>query len=131
MNQNTRTELWTILSNAFRAIELTLHNRVPGLTTRSGYHGRDGYLFRAYGQYKTQRGVIIISFSIKLIGEQLHIAGDLAHDQGYVLKDLMRVALEDQSDVEQRVKEIAMQFAALCKTEVLTIEDALKMPPNP
>jgi hypothetical protein len=126
MKNTTRNEIWSILNEAFGLILNTLQNTVPSVMMQAGQHQNDAFLFWAYAEYSVSERVIVISFNIQVTGKKLRVWGDIAKENGVVLKDVMNMIINDGDDAEAGLGSRAREFASDCQKETKLIEMELK-----
>jgi hypothetical protein len=125
MKDTTRSEVWSILAEAFLSIQHELENEVPSVKTQMGQNHNDDFWFRAYAGYSVPEREIVISFDVQMKANQLHVSGDIALEQGMVLKEMVDVKIQQAAKIDGSLLEIARRFALCCKDEAQLIKAAL------
>ena len=92
----------------------------------AGHHNNDAFWFRGYAEYSARERVVVISFNIQEKDGRLRVWGDIAQEDGNVLKDIMNAAIKLSPDVDQGLIETAKRFALECKKELALVETNLK-----
>ena len=90
MTDATRGAIWSILSDAFRAILHSLQATMPEARMTAGHSHNEAFPFRAYAEYSLGDQVVDLSFDVQVKGSQVHTFGDIALENGLVVKDLCR-----------------------------------------
>ncbi|MDB6066115.1 MAG: hypothetical protein JWR26_2323 [Pedosphaera sp.] len=126
MKETTRSEIWSILNEAFKLIHHAIQKSVPGVAMQARHHYNAAFWFRGYAEYSARERVIVLYFNIQMKGKQLHIWGDISREDGLILKDIVDTTSEYESEDDNALIEAAKQFASRCKKESQLIEDGLK-----
>jgi hypothetical protein len=112
MTDATRGAIWSILSDAFRAILRSLQATMPEARMTAGHSHDKAFPFRAYAEYSMGDRVVELSFDVQVKGSQLHAFGDIALEDGLVVKDLMQAVVGPESCEEVLIthaREFALQ----------------------
>jgi hypothetical protein len=125
MTNATRELIWSVLHAAFAQIEFELKRTMPTLRLLSGHSSNEAFLFRAYGEYWLGARNVVISFDIRIRDDKLLIDGDIAAEDGTILKDIMQVSVPKPANLADVCVSCAQDFADLCKRESETIKAGL------
>ena len=112
MTDATRGAIWSILSDAFRAILHSLQATMPEARMTAGHSHNEAFSFRAYAEYSLGDQVVDLSFDVQVKGSQVHTFGDIALENGLVVKDLMQAVVSPESCEELLIthaREFALQ----------------------
>jgi hypothetical protein len=110
MTDATRGTIWSILSDAFGSILRSLQATMPGTRMSAGHSHNEAFPFRAYAEYSIGEQVVDLSFDVQVKGSRIHASGDIALENGLIVKDLMQVVAESES-CEELLIEHAREFA--------------------
>jgi len=108
----TRGTIWSILSDAFGAILRFLQATMPEARMTAGHSHNEVFPFRAFAEYSIGEQVVDLSFDLQVKDSQIHAFGDIALENGLVVKDLMRTVVSPNCCDEQlmiRAREFALQ----------------------
>jgi len=110
MTDATRGAIWSILSDAFGSILRSLQATMPGARMSAGHSHNEAFPFRAYAEYSIGEQVVDLSFDVQVKDSQIHASGDIALENGLIVKDLMQVVTGSES-CEELLIEHAREFA--------------------
>jgi hypothetical protein len=110
MTDATRGTIWSILSDAFGSILRSLQATMPGARMSAGHSHNEAFPFRAYAEYSIGEQVVDLSFDVQVKDSQIHASGDIALENGLIVKDLMQVVTGSES-CEELLIEHAREFA--------------------
>jgi hypothetical protein len=110
MTDATRGAIWSILSDAFGSILRSLQATMPGARMSAGHSHNEAFPFRAYAEYSIGEQVVDLSFDVQVKDSRIHASGDIALENGLIVKDLMQVVAGSES-CEELLIEHAREFA--------------------
>jgi hypothetical protein len=110
MTDATRGTIWSILSDAFGSILRSLQATMPGARMSAGHSHNEAFPFRAYAEYSIGEQVVDLSFDVQVKDSRIHASGDIALENGLIVKDLMQVVAGSES-CEELLIEHAREFA--------------------
>jgi hypothetical protein len=128
MTDATRATIWSILSEAFGVILRSLQATLPEARMTAGHSHNEAFPFRAYAEYSIGDQVVDLSFDVQVKDSQMHASGDVALDNGLIVKDLMHAVIEPKSCEDlliSYVREFAVQSqrdTALIARELVRVE---------
>ncbi len=111
MTDETRRTIWSILSDAFGSILRSLQATMPGARMTAGHSHNDAFPFRAYAEYSIGEQVVDLSFDVQVKDSRIHALGDIALENGLIVKDLMQVVIGPES-CEELIIPHAREFAS-------------------
>jgi hypothetical protein len=117
MTEAVRQKTWSILRAAFETILRTLQVDVSSATLTMNHSYNEAFLFRAYAEYSSRGTVIVISFDVQMIGDQIMISGDIADERGLILNNVIDASIAS-TDCEIGVIRNAEEFASRCMGEI-------------
>ncbi len=117
MTDATRSKIWSPLEGAFADVYQTLHSLVPGVKMQCGHHWNEAFAFWAYAEFSAGGRTVVISFSVQANGDHFDIWGDVAKEDGYVLREVMRATINGTSDGDDQFIDKSGEFARRCKRE--------------
>jgi hypothetical protein len=97
MTDATRGAIWSILSDAFGSILRSVQGTMPGARMTAGHSYNDAFPFRAYAEYSIGEQVVDLSFDVQVKDSRIHAMGDIALENGAIVKDLMQAVVEPGS----------------------------------
>jgi hypothetical protein len=112
MTDATRETIWSILSDAFGAVLHSLQATMPEASMAAGHSHNEAFPFRAYAEYSIGERVVDLSFDVQVKNSRLHAFGDIAFENGLVVKDLMQAVVGPESSEELLIahaREFALQ----------------------
>jgi hypothetical protein len=125
MKDATRVTVWSILSEAFAKVLRAVQATVPEATMKSGRSHNEAFLFRAYAEYLAEGHVVDISFDVQMKDSQIHVFGDIASEDGIIVRSLMDTTINtDSADDELFIAQVRT-FVLLCEQNVNAISDEL------
>jgi hypothetical protein len=114
MTDATRATIWSVLSDAFGTVLRAIQATVPEVTMASGHSHNAAFLFRAYAEYSAGGRVVVLSFDVQVKDCQVHAFGDIALEDGLIVKDLVETVIgpvsSDDERLVARVRAFALQF---------------------
>jgi hypothetical protein len=125
MTDSTRATIWHILNNAFHKVLHTVQADVPTVRMSAGHSQNEAFLFRAFAQYSAGGIVVVISFDVQVQNLQVHVFGDLAWEDGLIIKSLMETVIGSEACDEQFLISQAYTFASQCEHNAFLIASAL------
>jgi hypothetical protein len=93
MTDATRATIWSVLGDAFGTILRAVQATVPDVTLASGHSHNAAFLFRAYAEYSNGVHVVVVSFDVQVKDCQAHALGDIALEDGLIVKELGEAVL--------------------------------------
>jgi len=126
MNELTRARIWSILNDGFEAIHETTLSSDLDVKVKSGHQRNPAFLFWAYAEFSLAGRTIVISFNIKRREAKIEVWGDIAREDGFVVKDIIRTEIEETVDYENRLVDLALKFVADCEKETELIVQELR-----
>lgn len=120
MTEATLSHISRLLSEAFFDVRQEIRSNMPNIAVDSGHYCNDAFAFRAYAEFTNDRRVVVISFNIQLSTTQIKIWGDIARENGFVVKDVTQTTLDSMSS-DSQVVDVAQRFASMCKEETALI----------
>jgi len=122
MTDETRMTLWSIISEAFQTILHTLLATMPEVRMTAGHSHNDVFPFRAYAEYSKGGHVVDLSFDVQVKDHQLYAFGDIALEDGLVIKSLMETVISaDPCDVRLLIAHVT-DVALQCQQHIDLIE---------
>jgi hypothetical protein len=112
MTEATRGVIWSIVSDAFGSILHSLQATMPGARMTAGHSHNQVFPFRAYAEYSIGEQVVDLTFDVQVKDSHIHAFGDIALENGLILKDLMQAVAEPDSCEESLIahaREFALQ----------------------
>lgn len=125
MTDFTRARIWHMLNNAFHTVLRTVQADLPTVRMSAGHSQNEAFLFRAYAQYSAGGVVVVISFDIQVQNTQVHIFGDLAWEDGLIIKDLMETVVGVETCDEKFLLFQVEVFASQCEQHAVLVASAL------
>jgi hypothetical protein len=84
--------------------------RSPGARMTAGHSHNEVFPFRAFAEYSIGEQVVDLTFDVQVKGSGIHALGDIARENGLILKDLMQ-ALAESDSCEELLIAHAREFA--------------------
>lgn len=125
MTDSTRATIWYILSRAFGMVLRTVQATVPSVRMAAGHSRNEAFLFRAYAQYSAGGVVVDISFDVQVKDRHVHTVGDIAWEDGLIIRSLMDRVVDREFCDEQLLVTHASCFASECENHANLIANAL------
>ena len=110
MTDATRGTIWSIVSDAFGSILCSLQATVPGAKMTTGHSHNEAFPFRAHAEYSVGDQVVDLSFDVQVKDSRIYAFGDIALENGLIIKDLMQAVAGPES-CEESLIEHAREFA--------------------
>jgi hypothetical protein len=128
MTDATRATIWSILSDVFGGILRSLQATMPEARMTAGHSHNEAFPFRAYAEYSIGEQVVDLSFDVQMKGSQIHASGDVALENGLIVKDLMQAVIgprKSEDMIIDQAREFALQAqrnAGLIARELARVE---------
>ena len=97
MTEATRGTIWSILSDAFGSILRLLQATMPAARMLAGHSHNEAFPFRAFAEYSSEDQVVDLSFDVQVKDSRIHAFGDIALENGLIVKDLMQAVVGPES----------------------------------
>ena len=112
MTDATRAVMWSILSDAFGGILHSVRATMPEATMTAGHSHNEAFPFRAFAEYSIGEQAVDLSLDVQVKDSHVHASGDIALDNGLIVRDLMHVDAGPDTS-EELVIGRAREFARL------------------
>jgi hypothetical protein len=103
VTETTREQLVALLNDVYNQTLHLIRQMLPSVSMEARDSRNDNFPFRSYAQYSHNRRVIVISVDVKIRNGKLLLSGDIAREDGYVIKEIF-VDLSVSDDAESEVK---------------------------
>ena len=67
----------------------------------------------------------MVSFDVQQSGDHVQVTGDISHEDGLVVKDIINVQIEHRPQIYAEALAVAQRFADLCVAEAALMKAAL------
>ena len=70
---------------------------MPGARMTAGHSHNEAFPFRAYAEYSIGEQVVDLSFDVQVKDSRIHALGDIALENGLIVKDLIQAVVGPES----------------------------------
>lgn len=117
--------MWCRLHNAFQVVLRIVQADLPTVRMLTNYYQNAAFLFRAHAEYWGGETVVVISFNVQVKKHKVHVFGDIAWEDGLIIKDLMETIVGSETCNEEFILSQTDIFASQCEQDAALVSSAL------
>ena len=122
MDDGTRNQVVEILEAASETVLESLRRAMPSVRLKC-YHWRNPTIeLMAFGTFSSGTEVVSLCVGVDAVGDGYHVVGDICHEDGRVVRDVV----DCFADSEGMVVQVVREFCVECARHVEVIANALR-----
>ena len=125
MTQTTREKMIGLLNGVYSQMLHLIRQAVPNVSMEVRDSRNENFPFRSYAQFSHEARVIVISVDVKVRDGKLLLSGDIAREDGFVLKDIVEISVADDSEGEVKLVSQLNNIVSSCYDNARLIQGEL------
>jgi len=125
VTQTTREKMIGLLNGVYSQMLHLIRQAVPNVSMEVRDSRNENFPFRSYAQFSHEARVIVISVDVKVRDGKLLLSGDIAREDGFVLKDIVEISVADDSEGEVKLVSQLNNIVSSCYDNARLIQGEL------
>jgi len=114
-----------LLNGVYSQMLHLIRQAVPNVSMEVRDSRNENFPFRSYAQFSHEARVIVISVDVKVRDGKLLLSGDIAREDGFVLKDIVEISVADDSEGEVKLVSQLNNIVSSCYDNARLIQGEL------